>query len=228
MEMDCTPTLGAAASRRLHLWLLSPYHTGSHRAWAEGYRQTSRHRVTLLTMAGRFWKWRMQGGAVELAAQAKALLAAGEMPDAVLATDMVHLPAWLGLLREGLPGRTPVLCYMHENQLTYPWRPGEKPDLTYGMINWLSQVAADAVLFNSRYHQESWFDELPRLLKHFPDYNHLELVAAVCTRRVRGGEGALGGSSGPLGLSSLTSGLCRSAPSGRPGDQRGRSRVLWH
>jgi glycosyltransferase involved in cell wall biosynthesis len=174
--------MSGAAPRPLHVWLLSPYHTGSHAAWAEGYQAYSRHRVTLLRMAGRFWKWRMQGGAVELAAQARRLGSAGALPDAVLATDMVHLPVWLGLMRGLLPAQTPVLCYMHENQLTYPWRPGEKPDLTYAMINWLSQVAADGVLFNSRYHLESWFEALPRLLKHYPDYTHLALVEQVRQR----------------------------------------------
>jgi glycosyltransferase involved in cell wall biosynthesis len=102
-----------------------------------------------------------------------------EIPDVVLATDMLHLPVWVGLMRNLLPDTLPLVCYMHENQLTYPWRPGEKPDLTYAMINWLSQLTADLVLFNSHYHLESWFTELPRLLKHYPDYNHLELVAAV-------------------------------------------------
>ena len=56
----------------LTIWLLSPYHTGSHRAWAEGYQSHSRHSVYLLTLSGRFWKWRMQGAALELAAQAEA------------------------------------------------------------------------------------------------------------------------------------------------------------
>ncbi len=171
------------AERPLLIWLVSSYHTGSHALWAEGYRQHSRHRVELLTMPGRFWKWRMQGGALELAHLALARLAAGESPpDVVLATDMVHLPVWLGLVRRALPARTVTVCYMHENQLTYPWRPGEKPDLTYALINWLSQVAADGVLFNSRYHRASWFDALPRLLKHYPDFNHLELMDEVSAR----------------------------------------------
>ncbi len=174
--------LPAAAAGPLHVWLLSPYHTGSHAAWAAGYQRHSRCRVTLLTMPGRFWKWRMQGGALELAAQAEARLAAGEIPDAVLATDMVNLPTWLGLVRRRLPAATPVICYMHENQLTYPWRPGEKPDLTYAMINWLSQFAADRVLFNSAYHRDSWFDALPRLLKHYPDFVHLSHVDRVIAR----------------------------------------------
>jgi glycosyltransferase involved in cell wall biosynthesis len=95
---------------------------------------------------------------------------------------MVHLPVWMGLLRGMLPGSLPLVCYMHENQLTYPWRAGEKPDLTYAMINWLSQLTADLVLFNSQYHLQSWFTELPRLLKQYPDYNHPELVAIVRER----------------------------------------------
>ena len=159
----------------MNIWLLSPYHTGSHRSWAQGYQDYSGHNVHMLTMAGRFWKWRMQGGAIELAAQARQLLSAGEQPDLLLATDMVNLPAWLGLLKRDLPA-TPVVLYMHENQLTYPRRPGEKPDYTYAMLNWLSQQSADEVLFNSQYHQESWFDALPRLLKHFPDHRELGQV----------------------------------------------------
>jgi glycosyltransferase involved in cell wall biosynthesis len=168
----------------LSIWLLSPYHTGSHQAWAEGYQRYSRHRVTLVTMAGRFWKWRMQGGALELAAQAERLAAEGGPPAVVLATDMVNLPAWLGLTRHVLAPATRAVCYMHENQLTYPWRPGEKPDLSYAMINWLSQCAADRVLFNTSFHLESWFDELPRLLKHFPDYNHLARIDEVRRRSI--------------------------------------------
>ncbi len=164
------------------VWVLSAYHTGSHKAWAEGYGQHSRHDIRILSMAGRFWKWRMQGGPLDLAAQARRALANHGPPEMILATDMVNLPVFLGLLRRDLPAHVPTICYMHENQLTYPPRPGEKLDLTYGMINWLSQVAADGVVFNSRYHMQAWFDELPRLLKHFPDYRHLPLVQDVYKR----------------------------------------------
>lgn len=162
----------------LTIWLLTPYHTGSHRAWAEGFAAHSRHRVRLLTMSGYFWKWRMHGAALELAAQARELLAGGERPDLLFATSMVNLPAFLALMRREL-AELPIVLYMHENQLTYPLRPGEKRDLTYGMIQHLSMLAADRVCFNSTYHMESWFAELPRLLKHFPDYTHLETMAAA-------------------------------------------------
>ncbi len=162
----------------LTIWLLNPYQAGSHRAWAEGYAAASRHRVRVLAMQGYFWKWRMHGGAMELAAQAQALAAAGERPDLLLATSMTNLPAFLALTRRTLAD-VPAVLYMHENQLTYPPPPGTRRDLTYGAIQHLSMLAADRVCFNSAYHLASWYDELPRLLKHFPDYTHLETVEAT-------------------------------------------------
>ena len=169
-------------TRRLNVWLLNPYATGSHKAWAGGYAAHSSHAVRVLALQGYFWKWRMHGGAIELAEQARSLLAAGEeRPDVLLATSMTNLPAFLALLRRELGG-VPTLLYMHENQLTYPVPLGSKRDLTYGMMQHLSMLAADAVRFNSAYHMRSWFDELPRLLKHFPDYTHLESIEAARAR----------------------------------------------
>lgn len=168
--------------------LLEPYCGGSHRAWAEGYAAHSRHEVTLLQLPARFWKWRMQGGAVTLAEQTRAL---AFCPDLILATDMLNLPAFLGLTRDSLAG-VPIALYCHENQLTYPLPPdsppmagteeGQKRDLTYGVINWLSMLAADQVFFNSHYHLEDWFEELPLLLRHFPDYTHDHRIEEVRAR----------------------------------------------
>ncbi len=155
-----------------------PYFGGSHRAWAEGYGRSSRHEVQLLTLPARFWKWRMQGGAATLAQEAQRL---GAWPDLLLVTDMLNLPAFLGLTRDCF-ALTPVVLYCHENQLTYPCPPGEKRDLTYGMINWLSMLAADRVFFNSCYHLADWYEALPRLLKHFPDCSHLHMVPEVRTK----------------------------------------------
>jgi glycosyltransferase involved in cell wall biosynthesis len=158
----------------LHIWLIEPYYTGSHQVWADGYRAHSRHTVRLLTLPGRFWKWRMQGGAVTLARQAQSL---SERPDLILASDMLNLPVLISLSPD--LARVPVALYFHENQLTYPLQPGEKRDLTYGFINFVSALRADALFFNSAYHLEAFFDELPRLLKHFPDYNELWAVDAL-------------------------------------------------
>lgn len=159
----------------MNIWIVEPYYTGSHRAWADGYQAQSHHSVRLLTLPGRFWKWRMQGGAVTLALKARAL---EERPDLILASDMLNLPIFLTFAGESLSG-TPVALYFHENQLTYPLQPGQKRDLHYGFINFVSALRAEALLFNSSYHLDAFFDELPRLLKHFPDYNELWAVNAL-------------------------------------------------
>ena len=161
--------------RYMRLCLLEPYYTGSHKAWADGYQARSRHDVQQLTLPGRFWKWRMQGGAVTLAQQVQAL---HDRPDMLLASDMLNLPVFLTLAGPAFADM-PVALYFHENQLTYPLQPGEKRDLHYGFINLVSALRADIVLFNSAYHLEEFFDELPRLLKHFPDYTELWTVEAL-------------------------------------------------
>lgn len=162
----------------MHVWLVEPYYTGSHRAWADGYRAHSRHRVRLLTLPGRFWKWRMQGGAVTLARRAARLK---EPPDLILVSDMLNLPLFLAMGGSRL-AEVPVVLYFHENQLTYPLQPGEKRDLHYGFLNWASALRADAVCFNSAYHRDAFLDELPRLLKHFPDYTELWSVEEIQAR----------------------------------------------
>ena len=162
----------------MNVWLVEPYYAGSHKAWADGYRAHSRHHVSLLTLPGRFWKWRMQGGAVTLARMAQAR---ADRPDLILATDMLNLPVFLTLAGQRVSG-VPVALYFHENQLTYPLQPGERRDLHYGFIHLVSGLGAEALLFNSAYHLAAFFDELPRMLKHFPDYNELWAVEALRER----------------------------------------------
>jgi glycosyltransferase involved in cell wall biosynthesis len=159
----------------MHIWLVEPYYTGSHKAWADGYRAHSWHQIRLLTLPGRFWKWRMQGGAITLARKAQDVEG---VPDLILASDMLNLPTFLTLAGQRL-AEVPVAIYFHENQLTYPLQPDEKRDLHYGFINLISALRAETVFFNSAYHQDAFFEELPRLLKHFPDYNELWTVDAL-------------------------------------------------
>jgi glycosyltransferase involved in cell wall biosynthesis len=163
--------------------LLEPYYTGSHAAWADGYAAHSRHQVTVLGLPGRFWKWRMHGGAVTLARQFMEMDAA---PDLLLATDMLDLTTFLALTR-ARTHHLPAAVYFHENQLSYPWSPDDRDmrqgrDVHYGFINYASALAADALFFNSAHHLAAFFDDLPRLLKHFPDYNELDSVETLRTK----------------------------------------------
>jgi glycosyltransferase involved in cell wall biosynthesis len=99
----------------------------------------------------------------------------------LLVSDMVHVPALLGLARETL-AQVPVVVYFHENQVTYPTRDGAAADHTYGMINWLSMAAADQVVFNSEHHRRELLAALPGFLRRFPDHRHTGLVDAVADR----------------------------------------------
>jgi len=164
----------------MRIFLMEPYFTGSHRTWAEGYKQHSRHDVEILSLEGRYWKWRMHGGAVSLA---KFFMEQNSNPDLILATDMLDLTTFLSLTRERT-AQIPAAVYFHENQISYPWSAGDrdilqKRDKHYGFINYVSALAANAVLFNSSYHRESFLYELPKLLRHFPDYRELFNIQAI-------------------------------------------------
>ncbi|MCM0081665.1 DUF3524 domain-containing protein [Geomonas sp. Red32] len=167
----------------MRITLVEPYCTGSHAAWAHEYASHSRHQVDLLTLPGRNWKWRMHGGAVTLAGR---FLESGVTPDLILATDMLDLAVFLGLTRKLSSGCRSAI-YFHENQLTYPWSPGDadpaiQRDLHYSFINFTSALAADAVLFNSRYHQDSFLGALPGFLKKFPDPADPGAVPAIAAK----------------------------------------------
>ena len=160
------------------VFLVEPYNSGSHQAWAEGYQSHSSHHVHLLTLPGRFWKWRMFGGTLTLAREAVETASQIGPPDVVLASDMLDLPSFLGHAGAAL-GDPKVVLYMHENQLTYPLSPTARDDLAYAYMNWSSMVRADEVWFNSNFHLEAVFDALPRFLGHFPDHRHVGLIDSV-------------------------------------------------
>ena len=157
---------------------LEPWYGGSHRNFVDGLIAHSRHEFDTVTMTSRFWKWRMQGGAVTLARKTREVIAGGVLPDVVLATDMVNVPAFLALTRDVLPG-VPVVAYFHENQLTYPLPDGQERDFTYSYINYLTCLAADRVIFNSAFHRDQFLEALPVLLRAFPDYTHLNTVKTI-------------------------------------------------
>ncbi len=151
---------------------LESWYGGSHRHFLDDLERHSSHDFRKVTLVARYWKWRMQGGAVTLAQKAGEAVDEGFSPDLIFATDMVNLPAFLALARAHFAD-TPVVLYFHENQLTYPIRDDKERDYTYAYINYLSALAADRVVFNSQYHHDQFFAALPTLLKRFPDYTHL-------------------------------------------------------
>lgn len=151
---------------------LEPWFGGSHKRFLTELARHSTHDIREVTLAPRFWKWRMQGGAVTLAEKARTMVAEGFVPDVLFVSDMTNLPAFLALTRD-LFARTPTVLFFHENQLTYPLPDNTPRDVTYAYINYLSALAADGLVFNSAFHQNEFFGALPDLLRRFPDYTHV-------------------------------------------------------
>ncbi|MFN8394886.1 MAG: DUF3524 domain-containing protein [Bacteroidia bacterium] len=164
----------------MEILLLEPFMGESHKAWAEGYARHSRHRVIVMGLPGRHWKWRMHGAAETFARQ---FMEQELKPDLILATDMLDLSAFLALTRKRTAG-IPVAFYFHENQLAYPWSPTDpdpklERDNHYAYINYRSALVADRVFWNSRYNLESFLGGLDGFLKAFPDFQEVQNVALI-------------------------------------------------
>ncbi|MCB0846579.1 MAG: DUF3524 domain-containing protein [Bacteroidetes bacterium] len=162
----------------MKILLVEPFFTGSHQQWAESLKTFSQHEVELLTLPGRHWKWRMHGGAVSLAGKFRAL---DEKPDLILVSDMLDLALFSSLIQEP---SIPKAIYFHENQLTYPWSPGDpdpglKRDNHYAFINYTSALVADRVFFNSAYHRNSFLGALTGFLQQFPDHREMENIQII-------------------------------------------------
>lgn len=161
--------------------LVEPYYGGSHRAWADTWVRHSAHDIVLVTHPDAFWRWRLRGGAVTLAADFGSAVAANGRPDAVVVSGLVDVAGFAGHARRAL-GDTPLAVYVHESQLLYPLAPNQRADTSAALINWQSLVASDAIWFNSAFHQDALQAALPGLLGSQPTPSHLELIAPVFAR----------------------------------------------
>ena len=158
--------------RRGRFLFLEPFFGGSHRDFAEGLIEHSRHQIELKTLPARFWKWRLRGAALYLAGQ----LPSPRGYHGLITTNLLSLSDLRGLWGPVCP---PALVYFHENQLTYPLAPGERMDYQFGFTDITTALAADRVLFNSRSHFEAFFAELPGFLRHMPEYRPRWVIEAI-------------------------------------------------
>lgn len=162
----------------LRVLAFESFDRGSHRQVRDAIERHGCFDWRWLTRPGRAWKWRMRIGAAELAMglPGSAEVDSGEWggwePDVLFATSLLSL----GDLVAQLP-RTwrscPSMLYMHENQLAYPVREefaaADDRDLQYSVTNLMSMLAADRILFNSLWNQESFLGGIQELLDRSPD-----------------------------------------------------------
>lgn len=162
----------------MNILFLEPFYSGSHKTWLNQLKANSKHHIDLLTMEGKFWKWRMYGSAVTMS---KMLEDYEGKPDLIIASDMIDLANFIALSRHRLSqlNNPKIGLYFHENQLAYPWQENSEDisgnrDVHYGMVNYSSALSADFIMFNSSYNRDSLIKELNIVLSKMPDYNHIK------------------------------------------------------
>lgn len=163
--------------------ILEPFFGGSHASWLRGLQSHCSDPIECLTLPASHWKWRMHGGAISLAKRYREW---GKNPQHILATDMLDLASFLALTRD-LTAEIPVSIFFHENQLTYPQTDQDTDkqnnrDNHYGFINYTSALAADEVIFNSHYHQQSFLEALEVFLSRLPDHQELSNVIDIAAK----------------------------------------------
>lgn len=166
--------------KTLHIVIIEGFCRGSHKRWALDIQNFSQHKISLLSLPGRHWKWRMHGAAITLANKFQQL---NEDVDVIMCSDMIDVSLFKSLVSSQIQ-KTPILVYFHENQLTYPWStsdpdPGLRRDNHYGFINYTSALVADQVYFNSNYHLNSFNAALKPFLNQFPDYQNKETITDI-------------------------------------------------
>ena len=155
----------------MNIWILDAFHAGSHASWSLGLSKALRERghvVTLHTLPGRHWKWRMHGAAATWADA----MARAHPPQVVITTDMCDAAQLRGLMPRSWP-EVRLVTMFHENQLTFPWSPSDPDpqlgrDNTYAYINVSSALASDQIWFNSEHHRQAFIDAATSWMKAMP------------------------------------------------------------
>lgn len=171
----------------MHILLLSAYDANSHRYWRESLvtyfgQHYPEIRWTVLTLPARHFNWRIRGNGLYWSMKCREALASCDL---VLATSMVDLSTLKGLVPT--LANTPSLLYFHENQFAFPisqagvqaHQRGQADAVAAMMVQLYAALAADRLLFNSHYNQESFFAGLADLLKKLPDYIPPKVVESL-------------------------------------------------
>jgi glycosyltransferase involved in cell wall biosynthesis len=142
---------------------LEPFYGGSHRDFADGWMSHSRHRIDLITLPARFWKWRMRGAALHFAKKVQKPSAY----DGLITSNLMSLSDLKALWGADCPN---ALVYFHENQLSYPVPSGESIDYHFGFTDITSALMADRLLFNSETHLKTFLSSLHGFIGMMPEY----------------------------------------------------------
>ncbi len=147
----------------MRVLFLEPFCGGSHQRFVKGLTSHSRHRIDLVSLPARFWKWRMRGAALYFY-------------DHLSAMDQYDV-----LIPDLMAGGLASVVRPHSlflKSVDLPLAPGEKLTCNTG-LRFTSALAADCVLFNSRSHRDAFLAALPEFLGRLPEYRPHWVVKAI-------------------------------------------------
>ncbi|MGI0116966.1 tRNA-queuosine alpha-mannosyltransferase domain-containing protein [Zooshikella sp. RANM57] len=146
--------------------LLSPYDAVSHRYWHTGLvKAFPEIEWTVLALPPRYFSWRIRGNSLTLGMGYRDILL--KPYDLIIATSMTDLSSLRGLVPE--LSKIPTIVYFHENQFVYPTQENIVDSVGAQIVTLYSALAADCVVFNTRYNQETFIVGAKKLLNQLPD-----------------------------------------------------------
>lgn len=159
----------------MKILLLSAYDARSHQLWRQGLEeQFPQYDWHVLTLPARHFAWRARSNAMQWFFKNGDQL--NSQFDLLIATSTVDLASLRGLFPN--LASTPAILYFHENQFAYPQGNSKHSTLELKIASVYSALAADEVVFNSRYNRDTFLAGAESMLKKMPD-NLSQCLASV-------------------------------------------------
>lgn len=163
----------------MRILLLSAYDAVSHRQWREGLvAALPEHDWTVLALPPRHFRWRIRGNSLSWGVGERTVLS--RQFDGLVATSMVDLATLRGLVPS--LATVPSLVYFHENQFDYPISQAAHQGLEPKIVNLYSALAAQRLVFNSDYNQQTFLAGVTTLLHKMPDAVPAGIVDALAAK----------------------------------------------
>ncbi len=160
----------------MRILLLSAYNAQSHQAWCDSLlAMFPEHDWQVLTLAGRYFNWRIRGNALSWGLGQRTVLE--QHYDRVVATSMVDCATLRGLVPK--LATIPWFVYFHENQFAYPVSV-ENDHTEPKMVSLYNALCAEQLIFNTDYNYQTFITGLDTFLNKMPDEvpdNTLDVIA---------------------------------------------------
>lgn len=156
--------------------LLEPFYGGSHKVFVDTFVKYSSHNIDLLTLPGRFFKWRTRGASYEFITKITNI----SQYDLIFCGSMLSVADLRTYFRGEL--NAPIVTYFHETQFSYPIKKGESFDVQFGLNDVSTAMASDWCIFNSKFHRDQFEIDMKKYLGKMPDFQPLWVIEEIAKK----------------------------------------------